>query len=481
MHFRCSIGVVGYLIMFIGGMMLLPTMVSFILGEDVGLIFLLSSFIAIGFGALIGRFLFDHDLELNIRDGFFIVSIGWIMMAIFGAIPFWISGEIPRVVDAWFESISGFTTTGSTILIDIEILPHGLLLWRSMIQWIGGMGIIVLSVALLPLLGVGGLQLYKAEVPGPTIDKVKPRVRDTALTLWKVYVVLTISVGVLYLLGGMDWFESICHAFTTMATGGFSTRNASIGGFESSYITAVATLFMFLAGVNFVLHYRWMRGDFPSLIQSTEFRWYAGITIGAILFVTISNYGTTFDSLWSALEHSAFQVVSILSTTGYGTFDYQLWAPAVQFILVLFMFIGGMSGSTAGGIKIVRVLLPLKNTYYELKRMLHPNAIIPLVLNKQKVSQGVINEIMAFVFIFLSVFIVGAVVVSATGLDFMSSVGATASAMGNIGPGLGSVGPAETYAHLHPVAKMTLTICMIMGRLELFTIMIILSRGFWRV
>ncbi len=481
MHIRCSIGILGYLICFMGFTMLFPAALALFLGEADFSMLLFSALLSIGIGFLTGKYYFDSDIELNLRDGFFIVSFGWMLMSLIGALPFWLSGEIPRVVDAWFESASGFTTTGSTILDDIEVLPHGLLLWRSMIQWIGGMGIIVLSIALLPLLGVGGMQLFKVEVPGPTIDKIKPRVRDTAMTLWKVYVSFTVAVGILYFAGGMNWFESVCHAFTTMATGGYSTRNASIGGFESSYITIVATIFMFLAGANFVLHYRWMKGDYRPLLRSTELRWYAGITIAAIIFVTISTFHTTFDSVWTALEHAAFQVVAILTTTGYGTYDYELWAPAVQFLLLVFMFFGGMSGSTAGGIKIVRVLLLIKNTVYELKRIIHPKAVIPLTLNKQNVTQGVINEIMAFIFIFVSVFIFGTMILSATGLDFMSSLGATASAMGNIGPGLGSVGPTGTYAHLHDIAKITLTICMIMGRLELFTIMIILSRGFWRV
>lgn len=481
MHLRCSIGVVGYLIVFIGCMMLFPAAAALLYRESVFLPIVLSAFFSIGAGFAAGKLLFDHDVELNLRDGFFIVSIGWIMMAFFGALPFWWSGEIPHAIDSWFESASGFTTTGSTILSDVESLSYGLVLWRSLIQWIGGMGIIVLSIALLPLMGVGGLQLYKAEVPGPTIDKIKPRVRDTAATLWKVYALFTVAAGILYFLGGMNWFESVCHALTTMATGGFSTRNASIGGFNSSYITVVATIFMFIAGVNFILHYRWLKGDYKSILTSTEFRWFAGITIGAILFVTFSTLQSTFDSFWTALEHSAFQVVAILTTTGYGTYDYELWAPAVQFLLFVFMFFGGMSGSTAGGIKFVRILLLIKNTVYEIKRIVHPKAIIPLTLHKQNVTQDVINEIMAFVFIFVSVFIFGTIILSMTGLDFTSSLGATASAMGNIGPGLGSVGPSETYAHLHSIAKLTLTICMIMGRLELFTVLIILSRSFWRV
>jgi trk system potassium uptake protein len=481
MHIRSSIGIIGYFIMFMGLTMLLPAAVALIYGESIFFPLILSAIVSVGVGLLTGKFLFDYETELNVRDGFFIVSLSWILMSLFGALPFWMSGEIPRAVDAWFESTSGFTTTGSTILEDIEITSHGLLLWRSITQYIGGMGIIVLSIALLPLLGVGGMQLFKAEVPGPTIDKVKPRVRDTAMTLWKVYALLTVVVGILYLAGGMTWFESLCHALTTMATGGFSTRNTSIGGFESSYITVVATIFMFFAGMNFVLHYRWMKGDYRPLLQSTEFRWYAGITVSAVIFVTISTMHTTFDSVWTALEHSAFQVVAILTTTGYGSYDYERWAPAVQFLLLVFMFIGGMAGSTAGGIKTVRIIVLIKNTLYELKRIIHPKAVIPLTINKQKVTQGILNDIMAFIFIFVSVFLLGTIILSATGLDFMSSLGATASAMGNIGPGLNTVGPASTYAHLHDIAKITLTFCMLMGRLELFTILIILSRGFWRV
>jgi trk system potassium uptake protein len=481
MHVRSSFGVVGYLALFIGGTLLLPAAVSLIYGERSFVPILISAGIASGIGFAVGRLFFDREAELNLRDGFFIVSIGWIVMSLIGALPFYLSGEIPRVIDAWFESASGFTTTGATVVEDIEALPLGLLLWRSMTQWIGGMGIIVLSIALLPLLGVGGMQLYKAEVPGPTIDKIKPRVRDTAATLWKVYLLLTAGAGVLYYIGGMTWFESVCHAFTTMATGGFSTRNASIGAFGSTYINVVATVFMFLAGMNFILHYRWMKGDYGSMLKSTEFRWYAGITAGAVVFMTISTMQSTFDSVWTALEHSVFQAVSIITTTGYGTFDYELWAPAVQFTLLAFMFFGGMAGSTAGGIKTVRVLLLLKNTVLEAKRIVHPKAVISLALNRQKVTQGVINEVMAFVFIFISVFIFGAIVLAATGHDFMTSLGAAASAMGNVGPAFGDAGPTHTYAALHPAAKLTLTVCMIMGRLELFTIMIILSRGFWRL
>jgi trk system potassium uptake protein len=480
MHLKCIIGVTGYLIAFIGAAMVIPVAIAFVYNEPDKMALLLSAIATIAAGIAIGRFFYDDEVELSIRDGFLIVFLGWIMMSFVASFPFYVSHMIPSFVDAWFESVSGFTTTGSTILKDIEVLPHGLLLWRSFIQWIGGMGIIVLSVALLPLLGVGGLQLYKTEVPGPTIDKIRPRVRDTAAALWLVYMLFTAVLLILLLAGGMEFFDALCHSFTTLATGGYSTRNASIGSFQSSYINIVITIFMLLAGISFTLHYKWMHGDFRSLLNSSELRWFAILVFVSILFVTVSTRLTMFGTWSEAAEHSAFQVVSIITTTGYSSYNYELWAPAVQFLLLLFMFIGGCAGSTAGGIKVIRIGLLVKNTLYEVRRILHPRAVIRLPLDRQTVGQDVMNEIMAFAFIFLSIFVAGTVILSVTGMDFMSAVGATASALGNIGPGFGSVGPVSTYADLHTVAKLTLTICMIMGRLELFTVMIIFYRGFWR-
>jgi trk system potassium uptake protein len=480
MHYKCILGITGYLIAFIGIAMSLPVTVSFVYNDPDKIALLGSAVLTVAGGLVIGRYFYDEEVELNLRDGFLIVFSGWIMMSFVASFPFVASREIPSFLDACFESVSGFTTTGSTILKDIEQLSHGLLLWRSLIQWIGGMGIIVLSVALLPLLGVGGLQLYKAEVPGPTIDKIRPRVRDTAAALWSVYILLTAVLLILLLAGGMSFFDALCHSFTTLATGGYSTKNASIAAFGSSYINIVITVFMFLAGLSFTLHYKWIHGDIKSLINSSESRWYALLVLAGILFVTVSTRLTMFDSWQDAAEHASFQVVSIITTTGYSTYDYQLWAPSVQFLLLLFMFIGGCAGSTAGGIKIVRIGLLVRNTLHEIRRILHPKAVVRLPFDKQTVGQSVMNEIMAFAFIFLTVFVMSTIILSVTGMDFMSAVGATASALGNIGPGFGSVGPAGTYADLHTLAKLTLMFCMIMGRLELFTILIVFYRGFWR-
>ncbi len=480
MHFRCIFGISGYLASFIGAAMLIPTAVGFIYDEPDKVALLIASLGSMLIGGLLGRFLYDREVEFSFRDGFLIVFIGWFAMSLVSALPFYISGEIPTLTDAWFEAVSGITTTGATILTDVEGIHHGLLLWRSMIQWIGGMGIIVLSVALLPLLGVGGLQLYKTEVTGPTIDKIRPRVRDTASALWGVYLMLTVALALLLLAGGMPFFDSICHSLTTLATGGYSVKNTSIGAYGSSYINIVVTIFMFLAGINFTLHYRWIHGDYNSLLRSSELRWYTTILLIGILIVTISTRITSFDSWPAALEHSAFQVASILTTTGYGSYDYELWAPAVQFLLLVCMLIGGSAGSTSGGIKVVRVVLLLKNTVHEIKRILHPRAIVLLPFDRQTVGQDILNEIMAFVFLYLTIFLGGIFVLAVAGLDIISSIGATASALGNIGPGFGTVGPMGTYESLHPLSKITLSLCMIMGRLELFTILVVFYRGFWR-
>ncbi len=434
--------------------------------------------------SLLGLVLFlstkNKDKEVRKREGYIVVSIGWIVMSIFGAIPFVIHGSIPSYTDAFFETMSGFTTTGASILNDIESLPHGLLFWRSMTQWLGGMGMIVLSLAILPILGIGGMQLFVAEVPGPTKDKIHPRVRETAVRLWGIYVLLTAAEIVLLYIGGMTFFDAICHSFTTMATGGFSTKQASIAYYQSPFIHYVIIFFMISAGANFTIHYHILHGRFANVKRNEEFKFYItiifffAVLIAAVLF--FSNYG----NLEVSFRDSLFQVVSMITTTGYVTADYEVWGTFLLLLFVLFLFIGGCAGSTGGGIKIVRHLLLFKNSFLELRRLIHPRAVIPVRYNNHSVSQDIISNVLAFFLFYIFIFILGSLVMSLMGLDFMSAIGSVATSLGNVGPAVGSVGPTDNFAHIPSAGKWFLSFLMLLGRLELFTILVISSPAFWK-
>jgi len=404
------------------------------------------------------------------REGYIIVSLVWVIFSLFGALPFLISGAIPSYTNAFFETMSGFTTTGASILNDIEAMPHGLLFWRSLTQWIGGMGMIVLSLAILPIFGFGGMQLFFAEVPGPTPDKLHPRVKETARRLWIIYILFTFAESVFLKLGGMTWFDAVNHSFTTMATGGFSTKQESIAYFNSPFIHYVITAFMILAGTNFTLSYYAFHFKFRKVFNNEEFRYYIGFILIFTIIITGSLwffYGLNFEK---AFRDSLFQVVSIMTTTGYVTADYLLWAPFVPVIILVLMFIGGSAGSTAGSIKVIRITLLLKNSWLELKRIIHPNAVIPVRINNKSVPADIISNVLAFVVIYIS----------SMGYDLDTSISAVATSIGNIGPGLGRVGPVENYSHLPVLGKWFLSFLMMIGRLEIFTVLIILSPAFWR-
>jgi trk system potassium uptake protein TrkH len=376
--------------------------------------------------------------------------------------------------------MSGFTTTGSSILNDIESLSHGILFWRSLTQWLGGMGMIVLSLAILPIFGIGGMQLYIAEVPGPTPDKISPRIRQTAARLWVIYLVFTVAQVLLLWLGQMPLFDSICHSFTTMATGGFSTKQASIAHWPSPYIQYVIILFMFIAGTNFTLSYFAIRGKFSHLIKDEEFRFYGLIVLFFAIVITAGLLISSETGVEKAFREALFQVVSIITTTGFATTDYLLWKPILIALIFAAFFIGGSAGSTGGGIKIMRIVLLLKNGYYELKRMLHPNAVIPLKFNNHSVDSKIVTNVLAFFVIYFMIFGVSTIIFMLFEPDMETSMGAVATSLGNIGPGLGSVGPAETFAHIHPAGKWFLSFLMLLGRLELFTILVLFSPSFWK-
>jgi len=413
------------------------------------------------------------------REGYIIVSVAWVVISLFGTLPYLISGAIPSFTDAYFETISGFTTTGASILTDIEIVPKGLLFWRALTHWIGGMGIIVLSVAILPLLGIGGMQLFVAEMPGITPDKLHPRITQTAKRLWGIYLLLTAIETVLLMFGGMDLFDSLCHSFATMATGGFSTKNASVADF-SPYIQYVIIVFMILAGTNFTLHYLGLHGKLREIWRNEEYRYYILFTLGfsVVLGVIIFYEGSL--SMEQSIRDALFQVVSIVTTTGFVTSDYLSWPGQSWIFLFLLMFVGGSAGSTGGGIKIARQILLLKNSALEFKRMIHPQAVIPVRFNGRAVAPEIIHLVMAFFLFYILTFFAGTFILTLMGLSFDTAIGATIATLGNIGPGIGGVGPVENYSFLPDAAKWISSFLMLLGRLELFTVIILFSPSFWK-
>ncbi|MCB0263786.1 MAG: TrkH family potassium uptake protein [Calditrichaeota bacterium] len=479
MHYSSVIYILGLLMMFLSGSMLIPVPFSLYYGQTDYLSLLSAAGITFGVGFAAYRLSKFRD-DLRPKEGFAIVAFSWIFLSFFGCLPFVFSGTIPSFTDAFFETMSGFTTTGATILTQIEGMPEGVLMWRSLTHWIGGMGIIVLSLAILPFLGVGGMQLFKAEVPGPVADKLTPRVTETAKILWGVYLVFTAAQTVLLMFGGMNLFEALCHAFGTLATGGYSTRNASVGAYGSAYIDYVIILFMLLAGTNFALHYRFLRGDFKVYFKNPEFLFYMAIIGFTALLICINNFIALDTGVEKTFRDSLFQVVSISTTTGYGTADYEQWPFASQMILFFLMFGGGCAGSTAGGMKMIRIYVLTKFVYSEIVRLLHPHAVVPVRVGKTIINRDILMNVFGFFNLYIIIFTLSVFAMSQLGLDFSSAYGAVVATMSNIGPGLGSVGPTDNFAHIPAIGKWLLSFLMMMGRLELFTVVILFSPSFWR-
>jgi trk system potassium uptake protein TrkH len=477
---RIIIFILGFLLMLESVFIFLSFLVSLFYHEGDSLPLFYSSLITFFSGALVWLINRHIDRDFGKREGYIIVSIVWIIFSFFGTLPYLLSGAIPNMTDAFFETMSGFTTTGSSILNDIEALPHGILFWRSITQWMGGMGIIVLSLAILPFLGTGGMQLFAAEVPGPTPDKFHPRVRETAKRLWAIYIIFTLAEALLLVLGGMKPFDAICHAFTTMATGGYSTKQASIAYWSSPFIQYVIILFMFIAGMNFTLSYYAMHRQFRKVWKNEEFQWYAGFVAGFTVLVVIFLVIIHHRGVEQAFREGLFQVVSILTTTGYVTTDYLQWEPFLAVILLVLMFFGGSAGSTGGSMKIMRIALLVKNSRYELRRLIHPNAVIPVRFNHHKVSPRVITNVLAFAVIYIAIFAFGVIVISVMEPTVDSAVSAVATTLGNVGPGLGTVGPMDNFYHISPFGKWFLSFLMMLGRLELFTVLILFSPAFWK-
>ena len=489
MNLKTILNILAAMLVLTGLTMILPALIAWGYNEPDLAGHLKSSAICVLIGFPVWFFT-RKNRSLNSKDGFVIVTLAWILVALAGAQPFYLTGAIPNFTDAWFESMSGVTTTGASIIGNIETLPnlvngieslpHGVLFWRSFIQWIGGMGIIVFTIAILPLLGVGGVQLFKAEVPGPVADKIRPRVREAAKILWMVYVGFTFVQVLLLGLAGMPWFDSVCHALTTMPTGGFSTQNASIAAYSNPLIHYIIIFFMFVAGVNFTLHFRAITGNYKVHLKDYEFRVYLSIICIATLLIFFNISSANSDWSHNSFLISLFESLAMLTGTGYAIADYELWPFFSQHLLLIIMFFGAMGGSTSGGMKIARIILLIKYAATETRRMLHARAIIPIRIGDRFISDEVVRNTLGFSLIYLSIFVLTAFVLTAFNLDLLSAIGASASAIGNVGPAFGAFGPTDSYALLHPIGKWMLTICMLLGRLEIFTIMVLFSRTFWK-
>lgn len=481
MNYRIIINIIGFLLMLTGILMLPGISFSIYYGHNDIIAILISSFITIFSGMLLWYITKNADKQqLGKREGYLIVTLGWLVMSVFGAIPFIIHGSITSFTDAFFETMSGFTTTGATILIDIEKMTAGLLFWRSMTQWIGGMGIIVLSLAIMPLLGIGGMQLFSAEVPGITKDKFHPRVKETAKRLWGIYVILTLAETLFLVIGGVGLFDAINHSLTTMATGGFSTKNTSTAYFDSAYVQYVFIVFMFFAGMNFTLHYHALHKNFEIFKKNSEFKFYISFLLGATLIIMFVHRPHHTFNLEESFRQTLFHVTSLVTTTGYVSSDYENWAPFSRIIFFILLFVGGCAGSTGGGIKFARHSLLLKNSWLEFKRLIHPRAIIPVRFNDKAVSQEIISNVQAFFLIYILIFVFGTLLLSILGLDFFTAIGASATCLGNVGPGLGIVGPVGNFSSLPDLSKWILSFFMLVGRLELFTVLLLFSPAFWK-
>ncbi|MBM1108082.1 TrkH family potassium uptake protein [Aurantibacter crassamenti] len=493
LNVKIIVHLMGLLLLCNGFFMLLATLVSGIYKDGVTLSIFIAAVTTLFIGFLAMIYTRDHRKEVKKKEGYIIVTCGWLVMALSGVTPYLFSGAIPDVTNAFFETMSGYTTTGASILDDIESMPEGILFWRSLTHWIGGMGIIVLAIAILPLLGIGGMQLFAAEAPGPSADKLHPRITDTAKRLWLIYVGYTLAETLLLKMAGMSFFDAINHSLATLSTGGFSTKNASVAYWnDQPVIQYIIIVFMFLAGSNFVLSYFAFKGKVQRVLNDEEFRYYGGLilvfTIVTAMVIYFNAHITTdipgYYMVWgkteSSFRHALFQIIAVVTTTGFVTADFTSWSPFLTIFFFGLMFAGGSAGSTAGGIKVMRHLLIIKNGILEFKRTLHANAIIPVRYNNKSVGQDIVYNIIAFFVLYMLLFIIGAMVLGMMGVDFVTAIGGAATSLGNVGPGLGDLNPVSNFNGLPAPAKWWCGFLMLLGRLELFTVLIILTPYFWK-
>lgn len=492
-NYKLGLFILGFLDLINGLFMLLSAGISWIYNDGVLINILMAGGIATISGGLIMWATRNYKKEIRARESFLIVTMGWLFMALTGTLPYLISGAIPNFTDAFFESMSGFTTTGATILNDVEIVPKGILFWRSFTNWIGGMGMIVLAIALFPLMGIGGMQLFSAESPGPESNKLSPKIGDTAKWIWLIYLGYTLAETILLKWAGMSFFDAINHAMASLATGGFSTKNASLAYWDNKpLVQYIVTFFMFLGGTNFILGYYGIKGRFRKVFRDEEFRVYLLLVGLLIVITTLAVYyqaDPSYDSIshpmvWGPLEssfrHAALQVVSIITTTGFVSSDFSMWTPFLTVLFLVIMLLGASAGSTSGGPKVVRYTILFKNGVTAFKRILHPTAIFPIRLNGKSVDRTIVSHIISFFVLYMLSFGIGTLVFSALGLDLLTSLGSAATSLGNVGPGMGDFGPIGNFSEMPTFGKWWSAFLMLAGRLELFTVFILFSPAYWR-
>ena len=479
-NFKTIIRIIGILLLLETVMFLVCSSVSFYYRESDMLDFWKAGGITAGIGLLLAALGKGGERQLTRRDGYVLVSFAWVAFSLFGMLPFYIGGYIPDIANAFFETMSGFSSTGATILDDIESLPHGILFWRSMTQWIGGLGIIMFTIAVLPIFGVSGLQVFAAEASGPTHDKVHPRIGITAKWIWSIYAGITALLVSLLMLGGMDWFDSICHAFATTGTGGFSTKQASVSYYNSPYIEYVISIFMFISGINFTLLLLFVNRKFKKFIGNAELKFYFGSVVLFTAVIAIVLYYTSPMGMEESFRKSLFQVISLHTSTGFATDDYMQWSPVLWGLLTIIMLMGACAGSTTGGLKCIRMVILTKVSRNEFKHILHPNAILPVRINKQVISPSIVSTVLAFCFIYIAIIVIGTLLMMAMGVGAEESMGCVISSIGNMGPGLGETGPAYSWNALPDAAKWLLSFLMLLGRLELFTVLLLFTPDFWK-
>ena len=479
-NFKTIKRIIGILLLLETGMILVCSGVSFYYRESDMLDFWKAGGITAGVGLLLAALGKGGERQLTRRDGYVLVSFAWVAFSLFGMLPFYIGGYIPDIANAFFETMSGFSSTGATILDDIEALPHGILFWRSMTQWIGGLGIIMFTIAVHPIFGVSGLQVFAAEASGPTHDKVHPRIGITAKWIWSIYAGITALLVGLLMLGGMDWFDSICHAFATTGTGGFSTKQASVAYYNSPYIEYVISIFMFISGINFTLLLLFVNRKFKKFIGNAELKFYFGSVVLFTAVIAIVLYYTSPMGMEESFRKSLFQVISLQTSTGFATDDYMQWTPVLWGLLTIIMLMGACAGSTTGGLKCIRMVILTKVSRNEFKHILHPNAILPVRINKQVISPSIVSTVLAFCFIYISIIVIGTLLMMAMGVGAEESMGCVISSIGNMGPGLGETGPAYSWNALPDAAKRLLSFLMLLGRLELFTVLLLFTPDFWK-
>lgn len=482
MNIKYSVYILSRFLKLLGLLMLVPSVCSFIYKEDDIYSFLVSAVITFIVGST-AEYITKSDSkidEFNRKDGFFIASFCWISAIAFGALPYLIYGVFNNPVDAFFESTAGFTTTGASTVENIEILPHGILFWRSFTQWLGGMGILILAIAILPKLSVGGMQLMNLEAPGPSAEKLTPRIAETAKHLWTIYLVLSIILFILLKLFGLPYFDSIIHVFSTVSIGGFSNQNLSIGAYNSVAVEFTIIAFMFISGINYALLFWLSRGKFKKLLFNPEFKFYVLILLAGVTLVTLDLFTYMVPNLFEAFRYSAFNVISISTTTGFVSTDYDTWPVFSRWLLIILMFIGGCSGSTAGSIKVMRIIILIKHAFREIKKNIYPNAVLPIRFGKNVLEDNIVSSIINFFLIYIFIFVLSTIILALDEVPIITAFSACAATIGNVGPGMGLVGPAENYAALSNLSKIVLSFLMIIGRLELFAILVIFTPSFWK-